>query len=115
MKDANGNLLKWKERKKLLKVQVRAIKQTEDISKGGQIALIVLSCLVALGLVLLVASLACELSCNGSEGAAVIVGLLGTGLIVFLLVLAIRAITGRKRKAKKMEPEPEMKKAMTGA
>ncbi len=100
MKDENGKLLKWKERKKLLKEQVRAIKKSTDMSNGGKAALIVLSVLVALGLVLLVASLACELSCSGSEAAAVLVGIGGTALIIFLLVITIRGILGKKRKKK---------------
>lgn len=98
LKDENGNQLKWKERKKLLKEQVRAIKKSKDISEGGKVALIILSVIVALGLIALVTALACELSCNGSDTAAAIIGIGGTALIVFLLVIAIRAITGRKRK-----------------
>ena len=100
MKDANGNLLKWKERKKLLKEQVRSVKKNPELSEGGKVALIVLSALVALGLILLVTSLACELSCNGSEGAAVLVGIGGTALIIFLLIITIRGITGKKRRKK---------------
>lgn len=108
IKDADGKMLKWKERKKLLKQQVKAIKRSSDLSNGEQALLIVVSILVALGLFLLVASLACSLSCNGSGAAAVLVMLAGTGLIVFLLVLAIRGIQGKKKKRKeKIEAIPE--------
>lgn len=98
--DGKGNSLKWKERKKLLKEQVREIKRDTNTSKGEKIALIFLSVLAAAGLLFLVAGLACNLSCNGSDAAAAIVGIGGTALVIFLLVLAIRAINGKKRKSK---------------
>ena len=98
--DGKGNSLKWKERKKLLKEQVREIKKDNNTSKGEKTALIILSALVAAGLLFLVAGLSCSLSCSGSDAAAAIVGIGGTALVIFLLVLAIRAINGKKRKDK---------------
>lgn len=100
MKNEDGKMLKWKERKKLLKQQVKAIKRSGDMTRGEKTLLTVLSVLVALGLLLLVATLACNLSCNGSGAAAVIVGIGGAGLVVFLLVLALRGIQGKKKKRK---------------
>jgi len=100
LKDKHGNMLKWKERKKLLKEQVRSIKKDTDLSKGSKTLFIILSVIAAIGLVYLVAALSCSLSCNGSDAAAAIVGVGGTALIIFLLVLTIRAITGKKRKRK---------------
>lgn len=98
--DGKGNSLKWKERKKLLKEQVREIKKDNNISKEGKIALIILSSLAAAGLLFLVAGLSCNLSCNGSDAAAVIVVIGGVALVIFLLTLAIRAINGKKRTSK---------------
>jgi hypothetical protein len=109
IKDEKGTLLKWKERKKLLKEQVRGIKKS-DMSNGGKVALIILSVLLAMGLIYLVAALACSLSCNGSEAAAVIVGVAGAGLVIFLLVIAIRAILGKERKRKRLIEAEEAKK-----
>jgi hypothetical protein len=100
LKDANGKSLKWKEKKKLLKEQIRGIKKANDISDGGKIGLIVLSVAVAAGLLYLIAALSCNLSCSGSDGAAILVGVGGTALIIFLLVLAIEAIIGKKKKNK---------------
>jgi len=105
IKDENGKLLKWKERKKLLKEQVKAIKKSKETSEGGKVALIILSVIVAIGLIYLVAALACNLSCSGSDAAAVLVGVGGTALIVFLLILVIRSITGKKKKLIKSPPE----------
>ncbi len=106
LKGEDGKLLNWKERKKLLKAQVKAIKQSTDMSKGGKTALIILSVLLAIGLIFLVASLACNLSCNGMDGAAVLVGIGGTALVVFLLILVIRSINGKKKK-KNIPKEPD--------
>ena len=104
MKDENGNHLKWKERKKLLKEQVRAIKSS-GLPSEGKAGLIILSVIAALFLLALVLGLACNLSCSGSDAAAVVVGLGGTALIIFLLVVVIRSIKGKKKKIK--EPEKE--------
>ncbi|MBL7723344.1 MAG: hypothetical protein JNK27_04305 [Chitinophagaceae bacterium] len=98
MKDENGKMLKWKERKKLLKEQIRGIKKSNELSNGGKVALTILAVLAALGLLYLVASLACNLSCSGSDAAAVIVGLGGGALVIVLLVVAIRAIYNKKRR-----------------
>jgi len=98
MKDKDGKLLKWKERKKLLKEQVREIKKAKELSNASKVLLAVLSVIVALGLIALVAGLACNLSCSGSDGAALLVGIGGLALVIFLLVLAIRGIYGKKKR-----------------
>jgi hypothetical protein len=107
MKGEDGKLLKWKERKKLLKEQVNAIKKSGGMSKKAQTGLIILSVIVALGLLALVGALACNISCNGSEVAAVIVGVGGAALVIFLLILVIRKLSGKKKKEiKNPENEP---------
>jgi hypothetical protein len=106
LKDENGKSLKWKEKKKLLREQVRAIKKSDGMSKGAKVALIVLSVIVALGLLYAVAALACGVACNGSEAAAILVGIGGTFLVVFLLILVIRSITGRRKKKAIIQEEP---------
>lgn len=98
MKDENGKMLKWKERKKLLKEQVKQIKQSTELSSGAKTALTILCVLVAIGLIFLALSLACDLSCNGHDGAAVLVVVGGTALVIFLFIIAIRAIYPGKRK-----------------
>jgi hypothetical protein len=66
-----------------------------------------LSVVVAIGLIYLVAALACSLSCNGSDAAALIVGIGGAALVAFLLIIAIRAITGKKKKKVIIQDQPE--------
>ena len=78
--------------KKVQKNWHRLQKEYKDSTQGEKIALIILSVLVAIALLGLLSALACNLSCNGSDGAAILVGVLGTGLIVFLLVKVIQRI-----------------------
>ena len=104
LKDENGKYLKWKERKVLLKQQLRSIRRADEMSKGAKIVLTVLSILVALFLIGLVLALACSLSCDGSVAGAILVGVGGTALVILLFVLAIRAINGHKRRNK---PKPD--------
>ena len=98
MKDENGKTLKWKERKKLLKEQVKEIKKAKDLSNGEKTLLIILSVLVAAGLIYAIAALSCSLSCSGSDAAAVLVGIGGTALVIILLLVALRAINGKNKK-----------------
>jgi hypothetical protein len=98
MKDKDGKMLKWKERKKMLKEQVRAIRHSKEPSDGAKVALIVLSVLVALGLLYLVAALSCSISCGGSGVLAGFVLVGGVALVVFLLIVVIRKILGKKKK-----------------
>lgn len=107
LKDETGKSLKLKERKKLLKEQIGAIKKDNTMSNGAKVALIILSIVAALGLLYAIAALSCTLSCGGSGAAAVIVMIGGAALIAFLLVMAIRAILGKKKKSKKTGINPE--------
>ena len=107
MKDADGNLLKWKERKKLLKEQVKAIKKSSDTNDGGKVVLIILSVLVAAGLLYLIAAASCSLSCSGADGAAILVGVGGTAAVVLLTILVIRSILRKSKKKKEMESNPK--------
>lgn len=98
MQDENGKMLKWKERKKLLKTRLSEIRQSTELSNGAKVGLTILCVLIAIGLIFLALSLACNLSCNGHDGAAVLVGVGGSALVIFLFFVAIRAIYPGKRK-----------------
>lgn len=84
--------------KKQLKVYVVAkIKGQKD--EASKALLIALTVIAAVGLLYLLAALACSLSCNGSDAAAVIVGILGTALIIWGAIALIRRIArGHPRK-----------------
>lgn len=97
MKDKDGKMLKWKERRKLLKTQVKAIKQSKDLTDAGKIALTIGCVIVALGLLYLVAAGACSLSCSGAEGGAILLGLGGLALVIVLFVIAMKAIHKKKK------------------
>jgi len=106
MNDKNGKLLKWKERKKLLKQQVKAIRQSNETSKGQKIFLIVLSIVIAVGLSLLLAALACNLACSGSEALAIVVAAGGAALVAILLTYVIKKITEKKVKLRENTENP---------
>lgn len=106
LKNENGKSLHWKEKKKLLKEQIRAVKRSDELSTGAKILLITLSVIVALGLTYLVAALACNLSCSGSDALAILVGLGGTALITILLIITLNAIMGKKKKKPVIPEEP---------
>lgn len=103
--DESGKPLKWKERKKLLKQQVKAIKNDKTMSEGGKVGLIILCILLAVILAYGVAALSCSLSCSGSEGAATVVAILGLAGIVLLTIFVIRSILRKSKKEKKPKPE----------
>lgn len=105
--DKSGKPLKWKERKKLLKEQVKAIKKDKTMSDGGKTGLIILCVLLAVILAYGVAALSCSLSCAGSDGAAVAVAVLGLAGVVLLTIFLIRGILKKSKKEKEKEPKPE--------
>jgi len=107
MKDANGKYLKWKERRKLLRDQLRNIKEAKGLSAADRAVLTVLCIAAALLLSYLIAGLSCELSCSGADAAALMVLLGGSALVIFLSVLAFRAIYKGKRKQGKGTVSPE--------
>lgn len=80
--------------------QYAKAKITGNKKAGDEIALIILACIAAAGLFFLLAALACSISCNGSDAAAVVVMVVGTAAIVFGLVMLIRSINRKKRKSK---------------
>jgi hypothetical protein len=102
MKNGEVKKLSKAERKLLrseFKYQVKrytAAKSSGQKDEAGKAGLIILTIVVAIAAVLGVGSISCSLSCNGNDGAAVAVAVLGTALIIFLVVLAIRGIKKRK-------------------
>jgi hypothetical protein len=77
-------------------------KITGDKAKQNTAVPIILCCVAAVGLLFLVASLACSLDCGGSATGALLVGILGTAAVIFGLVVAIKAIN--RKAQKKMAP-----------
>ena len=95
-----------KQWRKKLKENIRTIKKEyKDATPGERAALIVLTLIVAVALLYLVLALSCNLSCSGSDGAALVVGLLGTALIVFFSVRVIKRITRGKPKKETNAPQ----------
>ncbi|MBI1344389.1 MAG: hypothetical protein GC171_15820 [Terrimonas sp.] len=96
-----------KEFKHQLGIYAKA-KLTGNKDTAANAGLIILAIIAALGLLYLVAALACSLSCNGSDGAAIALALLGTAGIVIGFILVINRITrGPKYKKPVTEVAPE--------
>jgi len=81
-------------------LQYTKAKLKGDKTTGEEIALIILTCIAAVGLLYLVAALACTLSCNGSDAAAIIVAVLGTVAVIWGAVAVIRSINRKHAKSK---------------
>lgn len=91
MKDASGKKLKLKERKKLLKQQTTAIRNSSG-SDTSKALLIALSILVAIGVFYGILLLSCSLACNDMGGLAAVVLIGGTTLLIFGLIKTIQHI-----------------------
>lgn len=83
--------------------------QQRKIDNWGAAALITLSVLLAVFLEMLILALACSISCNGAEGLAVVVGVLGTAGVIILAVVGIGAILRAKRRSENPD-DPEFKR-----
>jgi len=79
-----------------------------DKARAGDAGLIILTIIGAGLLLYLVAALACTLSCNGSDAAALVVVLLGTAGIVFGLIAVLKAIKRKGRKKEEATPDKTM-------
>ena len=100
IKGMDAHKLTQREKLRLLKDQIKTIKHDKDTSSTEKTLLIILSVIIALGLLIGLAGLSCSISCSGSEGLALVVGLGGTFLIIFLLVRIIKHISDPSRKKK---------------
>lgn len=82
--------------KKQLKVYVKA-KLTKDDETAAKAVLIILSIIAAVGITILLAVLACNIACNGSEAGAIILLSLGLTITIFLLIYVIKKIKNHKK------------------
>ncbi|MBD0350966.1 MAG: hypothetical protein ICV65_07425 [Flavisolibacter sp.] len=97
-----------KEWRKALRKNVQALrKELRAIDEGGKTGLIVLSIVVAVVLLFLLSAVSCGIACNGSEGLALAVLLLGAGLIIFLLAKIIYRIKHGPKRPSIREPAAE--------
>jgi hypothetical protein len=103
IKSMNVNKLGQREKLKLIKDQIKTIKHDKDTSKGEKTVLIILSVIIALGLLIGLAALSCSISCSGSEALALIVGLGGTFLIIFFLARIIKRISNPSLKKERKD------------
>ena len=96
-KHVEKNVTSRKEKRSTLQSKVKALLSPINMSsEGGKTGLGILLIIGSIGLLFLVVALACDLSCSGAEGAAVMVGILGGAAIIFLLLKAFKMM-GKKK------------------
>jgi len=87
-------------------IKVYAVAKIKGNNDGaGKALLIALTIIGAVGLLYLVAALACTLACNGSDAAAVIVAILGAAAVIWLTVVIIQRISRGPKKEEASETE----------
>lgn len=94
-----------KTEKRILKKEFKEQLKIYSIAKvkgnkkdAGDAGLIILAIVAALGLLYLVAAISCGIACNGADGAAVVVAVLGTAAVILGLILVIKRINRGPRK-----------------
>ena len=92
LKNMDVSKLSQKEKVRLIKQQIKKVKQDDNTSKTNKGILIFLSILAAIILLYGVAALSCSISCGGSEALAIVVAVAGTFLVIFFLVKIIKRI-----------------------
>jgi len=105
LKNMDISKLSQKDKIRIIKNQIREIKNDKEMSKGSKVALIILSIFVAIALLIGLAALSCNIACAGLGFLALLVALAGTFVVVFLLIKVIKKITGPKTSTK-TEPVP---------
>ena len=99
-KQVEKNITSRKEKRSTLQSKVKALLSPINMnSEGGKTGLGILLIIGSIGLLFLVVALACDLSCSGAEGAAVMVGILGGAAIIFLLLKAFKMMGKKKSDA----------------
>ncbi|MFM7839918.1 MAG: hypothetical protein ACKO6K_10145 [Chitinophagaceae bacterium] len=97
---ATNSKLSWREQRKQIRENWRKVKaylkKTDSSDRAG---LTFLSILGVFALLSLLALLVCSLGCNGQEGAAIAVGVLGTAGVIALFILLMKRIY-------KKDPDP---------
>ena len=90
-----------KQHRQKVKAEVRALvgEMKAQKASGEQVFLIILTILLALVLLYGVAALSCSIACSGSDGLAILVFLLGLGLIVWMTVALIKKISRKGKEA----------------
>ncbi len=100
IKGCEVSKLSQREKIRLIKRQIKAINNDKETPKSDKTLLIILSILIAIGLLIGLAALSCSIACSGSGALAIIVAIGGTFLIIFFLTRIIKHMSNPKDKRK---------------
>ena len=85
---------------------------SKSYTSGEKVIFTILAILGAAALLYLVAALACNISCNGAEGAAIAVAVVGVGAIIFLFIKLMKHLnknpTISRNNSRKKKPSSTM-------
>jgi len=81
---------------------------SKSYTSGEKVIFTILAILGAAALLYLVAALACNISCNGAEGAAIAVAVVGVGAIIFLFIKLMKHLNKNPTISRKKKPSSTM-------
>ena len=81
---------------------------SKSYTSGEKVIFTILAILGAAALLYLVAALACTISCNGAEGAAIAVAVVGVGAIIFLFIKLMKHLNKNPTISRKKKPSSTM-------
>ena len=107
-KRSSHSIIKKTETRKLKSRILHFLDSSKNYSSTEKTLITILAIIGAAGLLYLLAALACTISCNGAEGAAIVVGVLGTAAIIFLFVKLMKHLNRNPSISRKNKPSSTM-------
>ena len=105
--DAKVNPKKGEKKRWMNKV-MDFLNASKSYTSGEKLILTILAIIGAAALLYLVAALACNISCNGAEGAAIAVAVVGVGAIIFLFIKLMKHLNRNPTISRKKIPSSTM-------
>ena len=88
-----------KEMRKNLKSKLSSfINKNQKNEEDNKLGWTILAVIGGIALLALIGILACNLSCSGAEGAAILVGVGGAGIVIFLFIKLMQNMYGNKKR-----------------
>ena len=96
------------EKKRWMNKVMDFLNASKSYTSGEKLIFTILAIIGAAALLYLVAALACNISCNGAEGAAIAVAVVGVGAIIFLFIKLMKHLNKNPSISQKKKPSSTM-------
>ena len=96
------------EKKRWMNKVMDFLNASKSYTSGEKLIFTFLAIIGAAALLYLVAALACNISCNGAEGAAIVVAVVGVGAIIFLFIKLMKHLNKNPSISQKKKPSSTM-------